>query len=63
MYICNCNGINQRQVQAALEAGAARYKEVLAYHGCMPQCGKCQAEIEEALSSRKAVKTVSLERE
>ena len=60
MYICNCNGINQRQVQAALEAGATRYTEVLDHYGCTPQCGKCQFEIDEAISAHTAAKPVSL---
>ena len=60
MFICNCNGINQRQVQAALEAGASGYKEVLDHYGCVPQCGKCQNEIDEAICARKTSKSVSV---
>ena len=60
MFICNCNGINQRQVQAALEAGASVYQEVLDHYGCVPQCGQCQSEINEAITARKTSKPVPL---
>ena len=31
MYICNCNGINERQVKAAIQAGANRWQDVHTY--------------------------------
>ena len=41
MYVCNCNGIRQRDVRAAIESGASRPAEV--FHHCQsrPQCAKC----------------------
>ena len=60
MYICNCNAINQRQIQDAIDAGAVCYKDVLGHHGCVPQCGKCQTEVDDAISSPKQVKSVAL---
>lgn len=48
MYVCNCHGINERQVKAAINAGATRWKDVHAHYGCKPQCGSCQCEIVEA---------------
>ena len=60
MYICNCNAINQRQIKAAIDAGAVCYRDVLGHHGCVPQCGKCQTEIDDAISSPKQIKSVSL---
>ena len=50
MYVCNCNGINERQVRVAVEAGAAHWKDVHAHYGCVPQCGKCQCEIIDAIA-------------
>lgn len=41
MYICNCNGIREREVRAAIEAGAARPRDVFDRHGVRPQCAKC----------------------
>ncbi len=41
MYVCNCNGIRERQVRQAIDAGAARPKDVFDRHGVRPQCAKC----------------------
>ena len=54
MYVCNCNGITERQVTAAVKAGAARWKDVHAHYGCVPQCGKCQCEIIGAIAEYQA---------
>ena len=54
MYICNCNGITERQVKAAVRAGARRWKDVHAHHGCQPRCGKCQCEIVESITEHEA---------
>ena len=45
MYVCNCNGLTERQVRAAVEAGARKWTEVYAHHGCRPQCGRCVADV------------------
>ncbi|MBS0296681.1 MAG: (2Fe-2S)-binding protein [Proteobacteria bacterium] len=41
MYVCNCNGIRERQVRQAIEAGAKRPRDVFAAHDARPQCAKC----------------------
>lgn len=41
MYVCNCNGIREREVRAAIEAGADRPRQVFEAKGCWPQCFKC----------------------
>ncbi|HWA60498.1 MAG TPA: (2Fe-2S)-binding protein [Caulobacteraceae bacterium] len=41
MYVCNCNGIREREVRAAIDAGARRPVEVFKARGCAPQCAKC----------------------
>ena len=45
VYVCNCNGLRQRDVAAAIEAGAARPRDVFARHQCAPQCAKCVCEM------------------
>lgn len=49
MYVCNCNGLNERDVDAAIRAGASRNGEVHAFHGCRPECAKCLPDIRERL--------------
>jgi len=41
VYVCNCNGIRERDVALAVEAGACRPREVFARNQCAPQCAKC----------------------
>ena len=45
MYVCICNGITERQVKAAVAAGAKRWPDVHRHHGCRAQCGSCGPEI------------------
>ena len=57
MYVCNCNGIRERQVRAAIEAGAARPADVFRAHGCKVQCARCVREMREMIDqSRDALK-------
>ena len=41
MYVCNCNGIREREVRAAIAAGASRPAQVFKAKGCQPKCAKC----------------------
>jgi len=41
MYVCNCNGIREREVHAAIERGAHRPADVFRTCGAQPQCAKC----------------------
>jgi bacterioferritin-associated ferredoxin len=41
MVVCHCNHLTDRQVAAAIAAGAARPAEVYAGCGCGAQCGCC----------------------
>ncbi len=50
MYICNCNGLTDRQIDAACKDGAETWPEVYAYHGCAPKCGKCVPQVAQRLN-------------
>lgn len=60
MYVCNCNGITQRQVRAAKEAGARKWTDVHAHFQCQPQCGGCGAEIANMLQGPDAKQSIVL---
>ena len=45
MYICICNAITSRKVKSAIDSGAINWKQVHAFYGFKPNCGKCEAEI------------------
>lgn len=53
MYVCICKGINERQVKAAVDAGAKKWSDVHAHHGCTPQCGGCGIEISQYIHKSK----------
>ena len=50
MFVCNCNGITERQVKAARDAGAKKWDDVHRHYECKPQCGGCGVEIAEMLN-------------
>lgn len=59
MIICICRRINDKGVQAAIEAGARSPEAVQAHHGCKFNCGKCRNTMGEMISE--AVDTMAIE--
>lgn len=55
MYVCNCNGIRERQVRAAIEAGATKPADVFRAHGCKAQCARCVCEMREMIQQSEEV--------
>jgi bacterioferritin-associated ferredoxin len=45
VYVCNCNGIRERQVHAAIANGARRPVEVFDQCGCRPRCARCVRDV------------------
>ena len=41
MFVCICNAITDRQVGEALSRGVGCARDIYAFHGCRPQCGRC----------------------
>ena len=41
MYVCNCNGIRERDVHQAIEAGAQKPADVFRHCQGAAQCAKC----------------------
>ena len=57
MYVCNCNGIREGQVRAAIAAGASRPAEVFKAHQCRPQCARCVCDMRQMIDeSREALR-------
>ena len=56
MYVCNCNGIRERQVRAAIEAGATKPAQIFAANQCQAQCARCVCEMRQMIDeSRQAL--------
>jgi bacterioferritin-associated ferredoxin len=49
MYVCNCNGIRERDVRAAIAAGASRPAEIFKACESRPRCARCVCEMREML--------------
>ena len=49
VYVCNCNGLRQRDVARAIEAGATRPRDVFARHQCTAQCARCVCEMRQMI--------------
>lgn len=41
MYICVCNGINDKQVRKAVKKGAQTVGRVFKEHDCKADCAQC----------------------
>lgn len=52
MYVCNCNGIREREVRAAIEAGATRPAEVFKACDAKPQCARCVCDMKQMIDQR-----------
>lgn len=52
MYVCNCNGIREREVRAAIEAGATRPAEVFRACDAKPQCARCVCEMKQMIDEQ-----------
>lgn len=50
MYVCNCNGLRQRDVALAIEAGATKPRDIFARHQCAAQCAKCVCEMRQMIA-------------
>ncbi|MBL8831361.1 MAG: (2Fe-2S)-binding protein [Rhodospirillales bacterium] len=55
MFICNCHGIRQRDIESACAAGCRTAGEVFAHTVAAPPCcGKCVREIRDHVRRRQA---------
>ncbi|MEJ0072292.1 MAG: (2Fe-2S)-binding protein [Pseudomonadota bacterium] len=50
MYICLCNGINDRDARRAAAAADGSVAQVYRGLGCAPKCGKCVPVVRELLA-------------
>jgi bacterioferritin-associated ferredoxin len=53
VYVCNCNGIRERDARAAIDKGARRPVDVIRQCGGRLQCGKCVSDIRRMIQSKR----------
>jgi bacterioferritin-associated ferredoxin len=61
VYVCNCNGIRERQVRAAIDQGAARPSDVFRHCQSRPQCAKCVCDMRRMIDQSKAALAIAAE--
>lgn len=53
MYVCNCNGIRERDVHAAIEQGASRPSDIFRACQARPQCAKCVCDMRQMIACQR----------
>lgn len=61
MYICNCNGIREREVRAAIDRGATRPAHVFRHAGCRAECAKCVGDIRDLIDQQAQAQKLAAE--
>ncbi len=61
VYVCNCNGLRQRDVAQAIEGGARRPRDIFDTHQCKPQCAKCVCEMREMIQNSREAFAIAAE--
>ncbi len=60
MYVCICNGITDRQIRDAAEAGCASITELTMRTGVGANCGSCLGSAEAILSESRNFRELPL---
>ncbi len=60
MYVCICNGITDRQIRDAAEAGCASITELTMRTGVGANCGSCLGSAEAILSESRHLRELPL---
>lgn len=55
MYVCNCNGIREREVRAAIAAGASRPAQIFKACDSQAQCARCVCDMRRMLDEEREV--------
>ena len=53
MYVCNCNGIRERDVRAAIAAGASRPAQIFKACDSAAQCARCVCDMRKMLDEER----------
>ena len=53
MYVCNCNGIRERDARAAIAAGATKPVHSCKACDARPQCARCVCDMRQMLDEER----------
>ena len=60
MYVCICNGVTDRQIRDAADAGCSSLTELTMRTGVGANCGSCLASAETLLGEARSVRELPL---
>lgn len=60
MYVCICNGVTDRQIREAAEAGCATVAEMTMRTGAGSSCGSCLGLVAELIDEVRARRALEL---
>ena len=55
MYVCNCNGIRERDARAAIMAGADRPARIFRHCQSAPRCAKCVCDMRRMIDRHRVI--------
>ena len=61
VYVCNCNGIRERDALQVIESGAATVRQVFDGCGARPQCARCVCDIRDMLDQAECAMAIAAE--
>ena len=61
MYVCNCNGIREREVRAAIAAGASRPAQIFKACDAQAQCARCVCDMRQMIQEQDRVMALAAE--
>jgi len=53
VYVCNCNGIREREARAAIAEGACKPAHIFRRCHAAPQCAKCVCDMRRMIQESK----------
>ncbi len=60
MYVCICNGVTDRQIREAAEAGCSSVPEMTMRTGAGSSCGSCLGLVAELIEETRAKRALEL---
>jgi bacterioferritin-associated ferredoxin len=53
LYICNCNGIRERDARRAIDQGAGKPADIFRHCQSAPRCAKCVCDMKRMIQDRR----------
>lgn len=61
MYVCNCNGIREREARRAIDTGASTPADIFRHCQSRPRCAKCVCDMRRMIRETRRVLALAAE--